>query len=230
MRRGAALCFTACLLLAADKGIRPRPSASDYPDHKTSGGIDLAAAVIPPDQVARLFATDLNKAGYLVLEVAVYPQPGNEANLLSRDFLLRIGSDPATLRPVSADTIAGAVEKQNIPKPPSPHDVTVYSSSTVGYESDGYGHHGVYTASGVGVAVGQPPGQPPPPPPTPADRDVVRQELSDKGLPEGRTSEAVAGYLYFPKPASAKSKGGAFHLTYYLDRSEIRLDLPAPKK
>jgi hypothetical protein len=220
------------VILAGDAGIRPRPSASDYPAHQTSDGIEYGAAFIPADQVARLFATDLNKAGYLVIEVAVYPEPGNEANLLARDFLLRIGSDPSTIRPVSADTIAGVVQKQNIPRVPGPHDVSVYTASTVGYESGGRRNGGVlYTGAAVGVGVGEPPGAPPPPPATnPADRDVVRQELSERALPEGRTTDPVAGYLYFPKRASAKAKGETLHLTYYGVSKEIRLDLPTPKK
>jgi hypothetical protein len=211
---------------AGDNGIRPRPAASDYPDHKTAGGIELAAVVIRPERAAKLFATDLSKAGYIAVEVAVYPEPGNQANLQSRDFLLRVGSEPATLRPVSPDTVVGVVQKQHIPRVPTNHDVTVYSSETIGYET-GNGHGHVYTASGVGVAVGPQPTPPPPPGSSPADRDVMRQELSDKALPEGKTSDPVAGYLYFPKP---KSMNGTFHLTYYGSPTEIRLDLPGPKK
>jgi hypothetical protein len=52
----------------------------------------------------------------------------------------------------------------------------------------------------------------------------MRQELNDKALPEGRTTEAIAGYLYFPKPA--KPVTGAYHLTYYGESTQIRLDLP----
>jgi hypothetical protein len=233
------LCLACGVLAAGDsRGMPPRGSSSEYPAHETAGGITVAAAVIPPDQVAKLFATDLNKGGYIVVEVAVYPEAGEEANLLPRDFMMRIGQDPATVRPVSADAIAGVMQKRNTPGkgvPPGPHDVTVYPTATIGYESGGYDpatgrrRSGVYTATGVGVAVGGP-GAPPGPASTDRDRDTMRQELADKGLPEGRTTEAVAGYLYFPKPASAKSKSGATHITYYGERTQIHLEIPAPKK
>jgi hypothetical protein len=239
VRTVAWLCLASGLLAAGDsRGMRPRGSSAEYPAHEAAGGIEVAAAVIPPDQVAKLFATDLNKGGYIVLEVAVYPQAGEEANLLPRDFLMRIGRDPATVRPVSADAIASVLQKRNTPgkgTPPGPHDVTVYPTATIGYESGGYDpmtgrrRSGVYTETGVGVAVGGP-GAPPGPASTDRDRDTMRQELTDKGLPEGRTTEAVAGYLYFPKPASAKSKSAAYHITYYGERAQIHLDIPAPKK
>jgi len=237
VRTVAWLCLASGVLLAGDsRGMRPRVSGSDYPAHETAGGITVAAAVIPPDQVAKLFATDLNKGGYIVVEVAVYPQAGEEANLLPRDFMMRIGRDPATVRPVSADAIASVLQKRNTPGvPPGPHDVAVYPTATIGYESGGYDpvtgrrRSGVYTAAGVGVGVGGP-GAPPRPGSTDRDRDTMRQELADKGLPEGRTTAAVAGYLYFPKPASAKSKSAATHITYYGERAQIHLEIPAPKK
>jgi hypothetical protein len=109
---------------AAD-GIRPRPSASDYPAHETAGGITVAAAAIPADQVRKLFATDLNKAGYLVFEVAVYPEQGKTADLDSGDFMLKIGSDGDVIRAASPQAIASAAQRKNAPPAKNPHDVNV---------------------------------------------------------------------------------------------------------
>jgi hypothetical protein len=36
------------------------------------------------------------------------------------------------------------------------------------------------------------------------DRELIDRELSEKGLPEARTTIPVAGYLYFPIPKSTK--------------------------
>jgi hypothetical protein len=235
MKRIVVICLAAGLLFAKDAGpggIRPRASASEYPAQQSGKDTTIAAAVVPPAQVSKLFATDLNRGGYVVVEVAVYPHPGADVNLLSRDFLLRAGSDPTTMRPVSASAIASALQRKNTPKPRKSSDVTLYPTATIGYESGSYGgqrHGGVYTATGVGVGIGDPGGAGPPhPASTNADRSTMQQELEDKGLPEGRTSQAVAGYLFFPKPASAKV--ASYNLTYYAADGQISLVVPPPTK
>jgi hypothetical protein len=53
-------------LAAGGGGIRPRGSSADYPAHEAAGGV-IGAAVIPSDQVRKVFATDLNSGGYLVI-------------------------------------------------------------------------------------------------------------------------------------------------------------------
>ena len=216
-------------VLAADDhgGIAPRGSASDYPAHETGGGLTLAAAVVPPGQVSKTFAADLNKLGYIVVEVAVFPENGGEVNLRTRDFLLRAGSDPATLRPVTPETITARIQQKNAPAPPKlPGNVQVHTTSTIGYESGPYGR-GVYTATGVGVGVGEPP-PPPPPPPGSAGRDpaALERELADKALPETQTTAAIGGYLYFPKP----EKNGPYTLTYAGEHATVRLTIPTLKK
>jgi hypothetical protein len=233
MRRAAIVCMISGLLVAGERGgIRPRSNSADYPAHQTGKDVTIAAAVIAPEQVAKLFATDLNRGGYVVVEVAVYPEAGAEHNVLSRDFLMRIGSDPTTMRAVSAQAIASALQRKNAPKPRHPGDVTVYPTATIGYESGSYGGQrrgGVYTATGVGVGIGdQGQAAPPHPASTPGDRSTMQQELEDKGLPEGRTSQAVAGYLYFPKPASAKRAN--YNLTYYGADGQVSLVIPQPTK
>ena len=49
----------------------------------------------------KLFATDLNKAGYTVVEVAIYPESERPVNISSGDFLLQVGTESAAVRPVS---------------------------------------------------------------------------------------------------------------------------------
>ncbi len=216
-------------------GIRPRDSSTDYPAHEVGKSITIAAAVIAPEQVAKLFATDLNRGGYVVVEVAVYPEAGEEIDVLSRDFLLRIGADPTIVRPASAQAIASALQRKNTPpKPPLPGGVSVYSTTTVGYETGTYNgqrHSGVYTATGVGVGVGEPgPMGPPRPASTDQDRSTMQQELEDKGLPEGKTTQVVAGYLFFAKPTSAKHARPTYNLTYYAANGQVSLSIPPPAK
>lgn len=235
MKRAAMFCLAASLLLAGDRGgIRPRGNSTDYPAQQSGKGVTIAAAAIAPEQAAKLFATDLNRGGYVVVEVAVYPEAGGEIDVLSRDFLLRIGSDPTTVRPVSAQAIASALQRKNTPKPRPAGDVTLYPTATIGYESGTYNgqrHGGVYTAAGVGVGIGDPgPMGAPRPASTDRDRSTMQQELEDKGLPEGKTTQAVAGYLYFPKPASAKRTRSTYNLTYYAAEGQVSVVIPPPTK
>lgn len=236
MRRlGLLGCVAGLLLADGGAGIRPRGSAADYPVHETAGAVTVGAAIVPPDQVRKAFATDLNGGGYIVIEVAVYPEEGKEIHLLPDDFLLRAGANSETVRPASGRAIASILQKKNTPQPPKPGDVTVYPTATIGCESGtdpwtGTRRSGVYTGAGVGVGVGSA-GAPPAPGPAATDRDraTMQQELEDKALPEGKTTAAVAGYLYFPKPAG-KAKNAVYELTYYGTTRQIKLPLPAPKR
>jgi len=232
MRCVGLIYLLAGLLLADDaRGIRPRESGADYTAHQKVPGAIVAAAVIPPDQVKKLFATDLNAGGYVVIEVGIYPEAGNEIEVSAGDFLLRVGSNPAIVRNASARAIAAALQRKSAPPDiRNKNDINVYPTATIGYESgtDPYGRRrsGVYTAAGVGVGVGG--SAPPPLASTDRDRTTMEQELADKALPEGKTTRTVAGYLYFPKP-TAKQRNAAYEITWYGKARQVHLTLPAAK-
>ena len=227
MRRLAWIALLACFLLAEGvAGIRPRDNSTDYPAHETTVG----AAVVPPDQVRKIFATDLNRGGYIVVEVAVYPEAGRVVDLSAADFLSRIDSE--AVRPVAGSAIAAILAKHEH-NSLQPNDVTVVTSASVGRATVNdpvTGRRGtvVYTDTSVGVGVGRS-GGPPNPAATDRDRAAIQQELEEKSLPEGTATSAVAGYLYFPRPRG-KAKSGAVELTYYSGSSQLKLRLPSPVK
>jgi hypothetical protein len=209
MRPIALMCAVASLL-SANSGIRPRGSATDYPVHVTQDGATIAVAVIPPALVRKLFSTDLNAGGYIVIEVAFYPEPGREVKVSTGDFMFGVAAEPSSVRPLSPRTIAGAMDRRN-----SPRERTTDVTTTVGYESGtdpytGRRVSGVYT--GVGVANG-PQGTLGPASSGP-DPWTIQQELEDRALPEGKITQPVAGYLYFPK-VPKKPKNAAYEITYY---------------
>jgi hypothetical protein len=223
--RHIAFIFVAAGLVLADNGIRPRGSAADYPAHATNDGVTIAAAVIPPGEVRKRFAADLNGGGYIVVEVAVYPESGREVDLSSGDFMLSGGSESSMVYPVSARSIAGVLDRKNSPRH---RDTDVIG--TVGYETGtdpitGRRASGVYT--GVGVANG-PAGTLGPSPPTGPDPWTMERELDERSLPEGKITQPVAGCLYFPK-LSKKSRNAGYELTYYNANSKVRLLIPAAK-
>jgi hypothetical protein len=215
----------AALVWADNRGMRPRPTPNDYPARQTVDGVTLAAAVLTPEQVKRRFATDLNR-GYLVVEVAVFPEPGHDIEMATRDFLARFGSDPDTERPLSTQVIAARLGKKD-PGPPSTPDalskVHVYTEETVGVYKGANGRGGVYTGTTTGVGVGNTPTPPPPARSSGMTHTDVQQELDSMALPEGKLSEEVAGYLYFAKPAKPKS---TLNLTYYGSQGRVELALP----
>jgi hypothetical protein len=237
--------FLAVAALARDpNGIRPRPNDADYPAHERSDDAKIGAAVLSAEQVRSSFATDLNKGGYIVVEVAFYPEPGKDIDLSLSDFSLKIGSDLSMVRPVKGSDIAYIMQDKRDPHkvPSRASDITLYPTATIGYETGpSYDPNtgqqrrqgGVYGGGGVGVGVGGAgnPNNPPPPRPASTDRDrsTMGRELEDKSLPEGKTSRAVAGYLYFPRPSS-KVKNGLYELTYYGVNGNTKLSVPPPPK
>jgi len=225
----SAIVVTAALV-AGDHGIRPRPTPDDYPARVAGKGYTLAAAVLTPQEVKKQFATDLNK-GYVVVEIAVFPQAGQDVTLSTKDFMARYGSGSEIERPVSPDTIAARLGKKDSPSSPDlPGKVHVYTGETIGYEHGTVGPNGrsgggVYTATTTGVGVGDRP-YPPPPPASSGGMDAagIQAELDDLSLPDKTITENTGGYLYFAKPG--KGKSSPLHLTYYGEQGKIELALP----
>ncbi len=228
--------FTSAVMLAGGDGLRPRGNVSDYPAHASVAGVAIGASVVPPDQVRKLFATDLNRAGYIVIEVAVYPSTEKGVDVTAGDFMMRTDAD-TTVRAATPDAIAGMVEDAKNPPPASSgggRDITLYPTADIGYESGvdpitGRRVSGVYRGAGVGVGVGGNQGGAPPPPSgvSGRDRETMERELSDKALPEGTATRPVAGYLYFPRPA--KKKSGPVELTWYAPSGTVKVPLPPAK-
>lgn len=212
-------------------GLKPRPAPGDYPAHETAGGVTIAAAVLTPEQVKSAFSTDLTQ--YVVIEVGVYPGSGQTLELSSADFALRIGAQGEIERAANPRAIAASNQRKNTPKPSRASDVTIYPTANIGYESGGYDpitgrrRGGVYTDTGVGVGIGDQGPQPPRPGSTDRDRAVMDQELADKTLPDVKTSDPVAGYLYFR--LSPKTRTSALELQYLAAGGRVRVLLPAPR-
>ena len=238
------LLISAVVLMAAAPGIRPRADANSYPTHLEQADFSVGAALIPPEQVKKMFKPDLNHAGYVVVEIGVFPTPGKDVDLYPTDFTLFVGDKSASLRPVSADTIAEVLGgRQDPPRPRGPLDVNTSAGVSVGHGTytdpvTGRRTSGTVTETDAGVGVGGPAPQPcrgyncdstaPLPPisqPSPVQTaNTISQDLWEKSLPDGKTAHPVAGYLYFPKP-SRKAKDAAWELRYENANGKMRLPL-----
>src|ERR1700722_5226887 len=112
------------IVRAADTGVPPRAASTDYPVHERADAAVIAAAIIPANQVSKIFSPDIAKQ-YIIVEVAIYPANSVPFDVQSSDFALRVGQrvgradrpmdvspwpekrNPAGRPPVSVTTVAG---------------------------------------------------------------------------------------------------------------------------
>jgi hypothetical protein len=206
-----------------DSGVPPRDAATDYPVQGRANTAVIAAAIVPPKQVSRMFSPEVGKR-YVVVEVAIYPE-GVPFDVESANFALRVGKRVGRAdRPLD---VAPWPEGYGTPRR-SPVDVT--TEAGIIYESGNdpvYGRRqGVGTYTGVGVGV---PGRDdvPPPPDPQIDPRAVYDKVQRMALPEGDTRRAIAGYLYFPQYAKRK-KSDPIELKYARDDVSVDLLLGKP--
>jgi hypothetical protein len=152
------------------------------------------------------------------VQVAVFPKKDDTIDLSLFDFSLVEVMTDNSVRPESPTTVAARLEEEKNPT----HGVNVATYGTVGYESGTYTDpltgepvhvHGVSTSAGTGVSNGNSVSADI----TKHDREVMERELYEKGLPEGKASVPVAGYLYFALPNAKKN---AKYQLVYSGRSE----------
>jgi len=135
----------------------------------------------------------------LVIEVALYPRKDKERNVSLADFSLYPAGTDSVVKPSRPTAIAAKLPQELI----SPDEVVVTSTgeAVVGSNSRHIEQEvGVDGYSGEGHRVSE------------RDRAVVEAQLSVKGLPEGKVSSPLAGYLYFP--IAPKKKQSVLRLEY----------------
>jgi len=214
----------------AGDGISPLPSAKSYPAHAEAGKLTLGAAYVTPAQVRKLFGDDLDRHGYVVFEVGMFPTD-TQVDIAADDFKMRQGKDPSILRALSPHDVAAGVHPSSTTQPRVPDSSklpNVYTSQTVGYGTGTYGRGGVYTDSRVNVNNYPAPPQSTPPPAKGNDQAGLQQLLEEKALPDGKTNQRVAGYIFFPKPTG--DKRADFELIYFGQDGQVSLKLSPTAK
>jgi len=214
------------LTLCADTGISPRMRSSDYPVHQSAKGVTVGAALVPPDQVSKIFSRAISNQ-YAVVEVGIYPDDGGTFNVDLLNFTLRVegrvsrAEKPRDVAPWKDQPASGS----NGPLGNGP--VNVGTETGVIYQRSNdpvYGKRsGVGTYSGVEVDNYPRPSNSPP---SSSSQDPkVQDRLMDMALPEGDISKRVAGYLYFPQTAKRK-KNDSIDLDYSKDDVSMRFAFP----
>ncbi len=202
MRRAALLIIilvlsTALTAAADQKGIAARPKPSDHQAQAAMKDFKIAASCLSRLDIRKEFSSDLNR-GYVVVEVALYPENGKSVEVDPGQIFLRLTEDGKPIRAAEARIIARTLQKASA----GDRDVSVYPSVGVGYETSRYDPNtgvqrpgGWTTDVGVGVGVGNGGAAD-----TDEDRKVMELELTEKGLPKGTFSTPVSGYIYFAAP------------------------------
>ena len=206
-------------------GIDPLPSASDYPAHAANDTVSIGAGYVNGVEQHRIFGRDWS-GSYVFLEVGVYPEAG-QLTVSPQDFALRAGGE--TMRPVNADVLLPYPKTRDVTTPGSNSPVHVRTVDTIGYEHGPGPYKGVYTDTQVQVAVGD---TPTPAPRSPIPQDPAAQtriDLTDKELPDAKSSAPVAGFLYFPKPKHPP-KDGVYELAYYGAGAQLKLTVHTKKR
>jgi hypothetical protein len=227
-KTAASVISIAGILLASSPGIRPRASVADYPEHRAAAAFTVGAAVIPPSDVKKIFAADLNRGGYIVVETGVFPSPGKDVDLSPGDFTLLTDAGRVATRPVDAGDVAAVLAREQRSSSPSASSgvyTTAGASISHGSAVDPVTSrrvNGTAVEVGGGVGVGTPPVNYPVSARGP-NLGAMEQELWAKSLPDGKTAVAVAGYLYFPKPSGKTN--GAWQLTMDGDAGRVILNL-----
>ena len=230
MRRFDWICIpciaTFALPLCAETGVAPRIRATDYPVHQGARSVTIGAAVVPPDQVSKLFSKAISNQ-YVVIEVGIYPDDGVAFDVDSLNFTLRVegrvsrAERPQDVAPWSDKSPSGSGPRGNLP-------VNVTTETGVIWEKSNdpvYGRRqGVGTYSGVSVD-NYP--QPPNAPQQSSGPDPrVLERVKDTAIPEGETTRRVAGYMYFPQ-SGKRRKNDAIQMDYSKD--DVRLHFVFPK-
>jgi hypothetical protein len=203
----ALLAASALLAEGAGSGIPPRPHAADYQVQRTLSGLTLAATVLTPAETRKAFTAGLDRAGFLIFEVAAYPAAGARIDISPDQFTLPI---PGGFR--LATSSPGAVVEmmtENSLLPPRGRGRGQAQSPTTIY---GTGRGG---RRGGAPAVVADPDAPPPPRKSQLDLDPdnVEMELARLEFPSAAAGRPVAGYLYFQRPRF-KPKNGVWELMF----------------
>lgn len=224
---------SAVALMAGAPGIRPRASTAEYPAHASTGVAEFGAVVIPAGEAKKIFAADIDKAGYIVIEVGVFPAGGQEIDLSPLDFTLRTDPNAAAERTADIDAVAAAA-RPGAPasgaEAPSEEVIGTAGASVqhVSYPDPVTGKKTGATIVGVnsGVSADRTSGAHQT---SGGDAGRLEQQLWEKSLPDGRTSAAVAGYLYFPKPAR-KARNSSWVLRWENAAGRVDIDIPKSVK
>ena len=202
---------------STNSGIPPRQAVTDYPVHATIKLGTLGAAILPPENVKKIFSGDI-ASRYVVVEGALYPE--QQLDIDRPNFSLKM--DGSVSRAAPPRDAAQSWPERRGPLGGGPQ---VTGESGVIYERVHDPVNGNRTTVGTWESVGVSNGDPRT---SAAGQDPIaaaERKLQDLELPMRPTSKAIAGYLYFPRSAKIR-KGAEVEMEYSRDGDAANLRFP----
>jgi hypothetical protein len=189
------LVFWLAPVLMAQRGLQPKPKASDYPASARGEGIQIGAEYL----VHTLKSGDDSffLPDYLVIEVAVYPVEGGTGTISSDQFSLRINGKKQVLWAQPPGFVAASLKYPDWTRKPA-----LQAGAAAG---------------NTGIILGRPapvaryPGDPEArrrlPDPPKVQQQTGDYAVTETALANGKLERPVSGYLYFEyKGKTAKIK------------------------
>jgi hypothetical protein len=211
----------ASLAAGDDIGVSPKPKPSDYPVHDSVKTAMIGAAIVPPEQVKKMFSPETSKE-YVVVEVAVYPEGGRSFDVDLFAFALKAGDQ--VVRPSEPRDVAIPWRQRSVPLASRGPNVTTDTGIIVARETDpNTGRPRTSVGTYQGVEVSNYPTNPAPPPPSNPGLGGLVDKICSLALPQGPTGVPVAGYLYFRHHTR---KQDSFTLNYADDQLSVDLRFP----
>lgn len=212
---------------ATSKGVTPRASAAAYAAHGDLEEVSVGATALSPDEVRKVFATDLNHC-CVVLEVGLYPDKAKNLSITRNDFSFRVAGTDLAVKPTGPKLLALSLQLiLRSERDMTPHGSVETTTGLGGYDPARSGtgprgrRGGIDGSEEINLGPDRPPTQV-----TEEDREFMEMELTEKGLPEGKVSAPVAGYLYFPLTKKMKKKKAVRLLEYTNAGQTVTLTLP----
>jgi hypothetical protein len=195
------LVFWLAPVLMAQRGLQPKPKASDYPARARGQGVEIGAEYLVHTLKSgddSFFVPD-----YLVIEVAIYPAKGETGTISSDQFSLRINGKKQVLWAQPPGFVAASLKYPDWTRKPA-----LQAGAAAG-------NTGIIL--GRPASVGRYPGDPearrlPDPPKVQQQPEKEPQQTGDQAVTEtalanGKLEGPVSGYLYFEyKGKTAKIK------------------------
>jgi hypothetical protein len=225
----------AAIFAWAQQGTAPRASAEKYAAHAENSGARMGAARLTSGQVTKAFslnklsARDLDE-NCVVVEVALYPAKDGALEVELDKFALRVSGQDTAVKastPTAAvaaipyyvqlgETSSGGGGIMAGPRPQLDSPTGVNRDPITGMPRRSVG----LTPAGtdVGIGGGGESGKASLPP----ERQELASKMTEKALPQGKTTAPVAGYVYF---SVETKKGEKYQLEYTLNGKNVVLPL-----
>lgn len=229
--------FAAISVSAGQQGTVPKASAGNYGAHAEASGAAIGAARLSSGELIKAFSLDKKFArdvteNCVVVEVGLYPSKDGALDVALDSFALHVsGQDNAVKASAPAAAVAaipyyvqlgessggGGGGIMSAPRPQVDSPTGVNRDPITGMPRPSVGIRPPGSDIGGGVGGGKS-GQAS----LPTERRDLASKMTEKALPQGKTTAPVSGYLYF---SVETKKGEKYHLAYTLNGKSVVLAL-----